>query len=111
MQLQLKKITPLRDRIGGESAHWIVQEVPGIVLMKNRYNRERSPLAPPDGWGFQGRWGEEFEGDRTWLRQSGLYTQFFPTRREALQALEAVLYIKPRMDFFPAAESQHNAAN
>ena len=91
MQLHLKKILALKSRASSTSAQWIVQEAPGIVLMKNQYNRELSPLAPPDGWAFQGRWGEKYTDDRLWLRRSGLYTQVFPTRREALQALAALI--------------------
>jgi len=91
LQLHLKKLAARKDRIRGKSAQWVVQETPGIVLMKNQYNRELSPLAPPDGWAFQGRWGEEYADDRLWLRQSGLGNQVFSTRREALQALEAAL--------------------
>lgn len=87
IRLHLRKMAPCRHH----SAWWMIKERPGIVLALRCYNRDKAPLAPTDGWTFQGLWGEQhFEG-REWLSHSPLKNQVFSTRREALQALQAAL--------------------
>lgn len=94
MALRLQKLSPRDSRSSAiRSASWTTREKPGVVISLHHYIKTTSPLAPADGWRFQGLFGEEHREDRQWLKDSGLLGQVFPTRREALQALEMALLL------------------